>query len=831
MTRRLSWVMGALACLALVGCGDDGSTPDGCPSGQTMCGDDTASCTNLNFDPDNCGACGNVCMAGEACATGTCVDSADCPGGSVDCGGTCTITNVDRNNCGGCGNVCAADEICNAGTCTPAGEGCIAPLTDCAGVCTNTTFDPSNCGACGNACGMDEVCSDSSCVGGGCAAGQLNCLGACVPVDRDPANCGDCGVVCGDGEVCDTGTCTDVGCTAPLEECDGSCTNTNFDPRNCGTCGTVCEAGMGCIGGECGTRPTVDEDGDTISDFDEQSDIPRDTDGDGTPDFRDLDSDGDGISDADEAGDDDVRTPPVDSDGDRTPDFQDDDSDNDGLLDSEEVTLGTDPTLLDTDGDGESDGVEIAGGSDPLDPDSTLASSGDFTFDLLPGGMDRTDTLQFNPSIQKADILFLVDTTGSMGGVITDLRTSLTALVSAIRDAIPDAQFGVARHDDFPVAGYGSGADRPYVLVQRITNNDMAVRTGVNSLTASGGADGPESQIEALYQAAVGDGFRSMTGTTWVPAFDPDAGFDADLGHGRIGGAGYREDAKPIVILATDITFHRKWGDTTVVAGDRFTWCGETATSGCDAYAMGNFGAAADQQPKTINQALTALRGIGAAVLGLAVRETGVSGRDARAETSSFAVRTGAWIDPDAAGNCQTGVDGADRPAESWDPDGAGPAAARDLCPLVFSADGAGDGTTEGIVNALNALTSFVPFSTLHTEARDNPATAAVDESEFFVRGIPVSADPATCDPLPTPADRLDGTGALGSDGEFDSFTGVVPGCLVTFQIVARNDDVVARTCRDQLFNLDVIVVGDDVVEADRRTVVVRVPGDRTVCP
>src|SRR5690606_27302626 len=106
-----------------------------------------------------------------------------------------------------------------------------------------------------------------------------------------------------------------------------------------------------------------------------------------------------------------------------------------------------------------------------------------------------------------------------------------------------------------------------------------------------------------------------------------------------------------------------------------------------------------------------------------------------------------------------------------------------------------------------------------------------VDETGFFVRGIPVRYDPATCTPAPNVRDRLDASGMPGVDGELDSFTDVTPGCLVTFQIVARNDGFVARTCADQLFNMRVIVVGDDVVEADSRVVVARVPGDRSLCP
>lgn len=62
---------------------------------------------------------------------------------------------------------------------------------------------------------------------------------------------------------------------------------------------------------------------------------PRDTDGDGVPDYKDNDSDNDGIPDSVEAG----KNPqqPQDTDGDGTPDYLDLDSDNDGTPDSEEA--------------------------------------------------------------------------------------------------------------------------------------------------------------------------------------------------------------------------------------------------------------------------------------------------------------------------------------------------------------------------------------------------------------------------------------------------------------------------------------------------------------
>jgi hypothetical protein len=83
-------------------------------------------------------------------------------------------------------------------------------------------------------------------------------------------------------------------------------------------------------GGDDDPNNEPDADGDTISDRDEGT---GDTDGDGTPDYLDLDSDGDTIKDSIEAGDNKLDTIPVDSDGDGTPDFRDLDSDANGRED------------------------------------------------------------------------------------------------------------------------------------------------------------------------------------------------------------------------------------------------------------------------------------------------------------------------------------------------------------------------------------------------------------------------------------------------------------------------------------------------------------------
>lgn len=80
-----------------------------------------------------------------------------------------------------------------------------------------------------------------------------------------------------------------------------------------------------------------DSDGDGIPDEIEKGENeqkPRDTDKDGTPDYKDSDSDNDGKPDSEEAGQNPEK--PQDTDKDGLPDYRDLDSDNDGKPDSEE---------------------------------------------------------------------------------------------------------------------------------------------------------------------------------------------------------------------------------------------------------------------------------------------------------------------------------------------------------------------------------------------------------------------------------------------------------------------------------------------------------------
>jgi hypothetical protein len=144
-----------------------------------------------------------------------------------------------------------------------------------------------------------------------------------------------------------------------------------------------------------------------------------------------------------------------------------------------------------------------------------------------------------------ADVLFLVDVTGSMSEEIYQIQTRLRdTIIPGLAAEIADVRFAVASFGDFAYGGYGSSGDTPFTMLQPITSSVTSAQNAVNLLRATGGGDGPESQTEGLFQSATGAGLAG-----WVP---PRSGCAA----GTIGYPCFRSGATPIILLFTDWSFH-----------------------------------------------------------------------------------------------------------------------------------------------------------------------------------------------------------------------------------------------------------------------------------
>lgn len=126
----------------------------------------------------------------------------------------------------------------------------------------------------------------------------------------------------------------------------------------------------------------------------------------------------------------------------------------------------------------------------------------------------------------RPDIVFLADTTGSMGGAINNVKANAAAVMAAVLAAQPDAQFAVADYKDF------NCDSNPFTLGQAITANTTDVQTAINAWSASGGCDFPEAQLNALSELATNPAVGFRTDSTRIIAWFGDApGHDPSNGH------------------------------------------------------------------------------------------------------------------------------------------------------------------------------------------------------------------------------------------------------------------------------------------------------------
>lgn len=119
-------------------------------------------------------------------------------------------------------------------------------------------------------------------------------------------------------------------------------------------------------------------------------------------------------------------------------------------------------------------------------------------YDALLAGADAkprvTDGLF--KSVCSTDLLFLMDTTGSMGSYIEAAKTQVRNIMDDITEAFfEDATVRVA------VVGYKDHKDKPNVQFLDFTPDVDRVRSFLHELKATGGDDEPEDVLGGINQA------------------------------------------------------------------------------------------------------------------------------------------------------------------------------------------------------------------------------------------------------------------------------------------------------------------------------------------
>ncbi|MCP4810150.1 MAG: hypothetical protein GY884_32835 [Proteobacteria bacterium] len=489
-------------------------------------------------------------------------------------------------------------------------------------------------------------------------------------------------------------------------------------------------------------------------------DEPIDSDADGIYDFRDDDSDNDGFSDTSEAGVGGGCPEPADTDGDGSYDTQDEDADGDGLSDYDEVYVwGTDPYDGDSDGDGQTDGAEIAAGTDPLDSGSSIEG----VYVEVEERTSKEHVFEFEPKIQYGDIAFMLDTTGSMSGTVSATTDRFGEIVTELGSTFENVAFGLAQFDDYNYGSMGSSADKPFILLQQMTDSESSMQTALNNVQLHSGADGQESDMEALYQAATGAGYDqdcdgTYDGSDDIPPFiadssDPFGGSASDSydssvsGTGTKGGFGFRDYSLPVVVYATDI-YMRDPDYTGSISGLTDT------PGGCPMDAGSN-------------DVVTAYEDLGGYIIGIDVGSYGAtSPYGAYTQMIDLAQRTNSYADLDGDGEVDD--------------------------ELVFEAPQAGSSFAtelkENIVLGVEQLVDSVKFTKIHLE---------VIGDEY---GMVESIDPEYYEDIDYEGlDTLDYT---------LNFLGTQP-----------------ATSEDQHFLMTLRIIGDDTILLDELDIVVVVPG------
>ncbi|MBI5616269.1 MAG: VWA domain-containing protein [Gammaproteobacteria bacterium] len=100
------------------------------------------------------------------------------------------------------------------------------------------------------------------------------------------------------------------------------------------------------------------------------------------------------------------------------------------------------------------------------------------------------------------DVVFVVDATGSMDWVISEVKARITDIVATVRSLVPTARFGLVAYRDTDEPGF-------LTKTQRLTYSTKKLRGFLHELLAEGGGDMYEDILEGLKQGIDETGWQA----------------------------------------------------------------------------------------------------------------------------------------------------------------------------------------------------------------------------------------------------------------------------------------------------------------------------------
>jgi hypothetical protein len=146
---------------------------------------------------------------------------------------------------------------------------------------------------------------------------------------------------------------------------------------------------------------------------------------------------------------------------------------------------------------------------------------------LAPGESTKVLKTVHTPAIVPTpDIYFLADTTGSMGGVLANVKANAASILSQVDGVASDPRYGAGDYKDFPVTASSPYAYKNGASIPAADDDGAAALAAINAWSAGFGSDGPEANLFALHKLIAAAAFRadSTRIVVWfgdAPGHDP----------------------------------------------------------------------------------------------------------------------------------------------------------------------------------------------------------------------------------------------------------------------------------------------------------------------